>query len=234
MKNDPIGQAILDFSKTRKSKDIIVQSDICEDDAIPSSLFFRAYNEMPELEKIALQNCKGTILDVGCAAGTHLKYLQQKGFHVKGIDISEGAVSYCKNTNLDVKKENFFNLKHDDTFDTILMLMNGIGISGTLSNLKKSLQHTYDLLNNDGILLFDSSDIKYLFEDDEGGFWIDLTNEYYGNFQFKMRYKDHETEWFPWLYVDFDTMKEIAEKTGFSVKLLYEKDHQYLAKLIKK
>lgn len=51
LKGDPVGKAILDYSKSRKPADIIVHSDLCEDDIIPVEVLFRSYKEMPDLEK---------------------------------------------------------------------------------------------------------------------------------------------------------------------------------------
>jgi len=66
---DPIGQAILDYHKTKKPFDIVVSSDLCDDDIIPIEVLFRTYNDMPELEKLAIKLCKGQVLDAGAGAG---------------------------------------------------------------------------------------------------------------------------------------------------------------------
>jgi hypothetical protein len=109
--------------------------------------------------------------------------------------------------------------------------MNGIGIAKTLDNLEATLVKAKGMLNENGKILCDSSDIKYLYEDDEGGMWVDLNTTYYGNFKFQMKYAGHETDWFEWLYVDFDKLEEIALKAGFKARILQEEDDQYLAEL---
>ena len=185
---DPIGKAITDFSRSKRPDDIIVCSEICEDDIIPIEVLFRNEDEMPELEVLALQNAIGKILDVGAGAGTHANYLQNMGKDVTAIDISEGAVAFMQTQGLKSKKVDFFDLK-DEKFDTILMLMNGIGVAGTLSNLEKTLEHAKSLLNPGGKILCDSSDIKYLYEDEDVSLWVNLNQEYYGNFRFQMKYK---------------------------------------------
>ena len=228
---DPIGKAITDFSRSKRPDDIIVCSEICEDDIIPIEVLFRNEDEMPELEVLALQNATGKILDVGAGAGTHANYLQNMGKDVTAIDISEGAVAFMQTQGLKSKKVDFFDLK-DEKFDTILMLMNGIGIAGTLSNLEKTLEHAKSLLNPGGKILCDSSDIKYLYEDEDGSLWVNLNQEYYGNFRFQMKYKKETGPWFDWLYVDYDNLHEIAEKCGFKSKRIMEQDHHYLAQLI--
>jgi hypothetical protein len=88
-------------------------------------------------------------------------------------------------------------------------------------------------LSEGGKILCDSSDIKYLYEDDEGGYWVDLNAGYYGDFKFQMNYKDHTSKWFEWLYVDLENLTSIAEKVGLLVNLLHEEDGQYLVELTK-
>jgi SAM-dependent methyltransferase len=227
---DPIGKAIIDFSRSKRPDDIIVCSEICEDDIIPIEVLFRNEDEMPELEVLALNEATGKILDVGAGAGTHANYLQNIGKDVTAIDISEGAVTFMQTQGLKSKKINFFDLK-DEKFDTILMLMNGIGIAGTLSNLENTLAHAKSLLNPGGKILCDSSDIKYLYEDEDGSLWVNLNQEYYGNFRFQMKYKKETGPWFDWLYVDFDSLFNAAKNVGLKAKRLYDKDDNFLAEI---
>jgi 2-polyprenyl-3-methyl-5-hydroxy-6-metoxy-1,4-benzoquinol methylase len=228
--NDPMGQAILDFATTKKNQDITVVSDICDDDIIPSAYLFRSFEEMPSLEKIALANCKGKILDVGAGAGIHAKFLKEKGFDVSCIDTSPRAIQHAKSIGLDARQQNFFDLSEGE-YDTLLFLMNGIGISRNLANLEQTLIHAKSLLSENGRIICDSSDIKSLFEDDEGGTWIDLTSAYYGNFKFQMKYGEHTSDWFEWLYVDFENLKSAAEKAGYEAHLLAQDNDDYLAEL---
>jgi SAM-dependent methyltransferase len=227
---DPIGTAILDYAATKKPTDIIVGSDICEDDIIPIEVLFRKFNEMPELEQIAIDSSKGKVLDVGAGAGVHSLELQDRGHAVFPIELSPGAVTYMKKIGLNARKMNFFDLK-DEKYDTILMMMNGIGIAGKLSNLEQTLKHAKTLLNDGGKILCDSSDIKYLYEDEDGSLWVDLNSEYYGNFRFQMKYKQDKGPWFDWLYVDFDNLFKAAKNVGLKAKRLYENEDHYLAEI---
>ena len=228
-KKDPIGAAILAYSSTHLESDIIVSSDICEDDIIAASYLLRTYDEMPEIEQIALANCTGHVLDVGAGAGIHASYLLSQGFKVDCIDLSPGAVYYMAGQGLKASTTDFYDITQ--RYDTLLMMMNGIGITGTLSNLEATLLHAKSLLAKNGKLLCDSTDIKYLYTDDEGAMWVDLNTSYYGNFKFQMHFEDHMTDWFDWLYVDFNSLNEVAKKAGLIVKLLFEEDHHYLAEL---
>lgn len=232
MNGDPIGAAINDYARTKKPQDIIVSSDICDDDIIPIEVLFRKLDEMPTIEQMALDRCTGNVLDVGAGAGAHAIELMDRGINVAAIDISSGAVDWMVKQGISARKVNFFDLKNE-TYDTILMLMNGIGIAGTLANLEKTLQHAASLLTKGGKILCDSSDIKYLYEDEDGSLWVDLNSEYYGNFRFQMKYKNEKGDWFDWLYVDFDNLFKVAEKVGLKARRIHEEDDHYLAELTK-
>ncbi len=227
---DPIGLAIQDYAQSRKPDDIIVASDICEDDIIPLEVLFRKFEEMPVIEQEALSRAKGTVLDVGAGAGIHALYLQDSGFKVTCIDISEGAVKHLKSIGLNAEKVNFFSY-NGAKFDTILMLMNGIGIAGKLSNLETTLAHAKSLLNPGGRILCDSSDIRYLYEEEDGSLWMDLNTEYHGNFRFQMKYKKEKGPWFDWLYVDFDSLFTAAKNVGLKAHRVLDLDDHFLAEL---
>ena len=231
--NDPFGHAIHDYISGNETPDILVRSELCEDDIMPVSLLFRSYEEMPEPEKIALSKCRGHILDVGAGSGCHSFWLIENDFEVDAIELSKGAVDYHLSKGLKSRYVSFFDLK-DERYDTLLFLMNGIGIGGMLNRLEETLTQAHKLLNDNGKVICDSSDLKYLYEDDEGGYWINLNVEYYGEYDYQMQYKNTVSEWFKWLYVDFDTLKNYAEKTGFEIVKLYDEDNHYLAELIKK
>jgi len=230
IQGDPIGQAILDYVKTNKPDDIIVTSEICEDDIIPIEVLFRTLEEMPDLEICAIENAKGRVLDVGAGAGVHALEMKKKGCDVLAIDISKGAIEYLKKSGLEVQEIDFFQLK-DQKFDTITMLMNGIGIAGSLANLENTLNHAKSLLNPGGKIVCDSCDIRYLYEDEDGALWVNLNTEYYGNFRFQMKYKKEIGPWFDWLYVDFDSLFNAAQNIGMKATRIYEKDDNYLAEI---
>lgn len=227
---DVIGKAIIEYSKQANSDEIIVSSDICEDDTIPISYLFRSYEEMPKIEQLALERSQGKVLDIGAAAGIHSIYLKSKGFDVKSIDISEGAITYLKSIGLNAAHQNFLEIENEQ-YDTLLLLMNGIGIAGRLNSLESFLKHAKQLLTPNGKILCDSTDVNYLYEDEDGAMWIDLNSHYYGNFRFQMSYENVQTEWFDWLYVDFDRLKNAAENVGLVVEKIHEEEYQFLVEL---
>jgi SAM-dependent methyltransferase len=229
---DLFGRALLDYQNGLYTEDLITSTNISEEDELPLPYLFRDFKDMPKLEKKALQLAKGSVLDVGCGAGSHSLYLQKKGFDVKAIDISKGAIEVSKLrgvTNAEVKNV----LDETETFDTLLLLMNGTGIFQELSQVSKYLTHLKSLLKPDGQILIDSSDIKYMYEDEDGGFWMDAHANYYGELDYYLSYKDKEETPMKWLYLDFDTLKLACETVGLKCELILEGEHfDYLARLI--
>jgi len=231
---DLFGQALLDYQNGNYTEDIITETSISEEDILPLPYLFRDYLEMPGIEQKALELAHGNVLDVGCGAGSHSLYLQNiKQLPVTAIDVSKGAIDVCKmrGIKLAVHKD-IMNLKNG-SFDTILLLMNGTGIFGQLRNITKTFQHLISLLNKGGQILIDSSDIIYMFDEDEdGGKWIPSETDYYGELKFTMCYKGKKTLSFDWLYLDFNTLKNAAFANGFNCELIAEGDHyDFLAKL---
>lgn len=230
---DVFGKAILDYQQGNYSEDITTSTSISEDDVLPLPYLFRTYSEMPQLEQKALQLAKGNVLDVGCGAGSHSLYLQQKNFDIKSIDVSKGAIETCKLRGL--KHAHVLNiLDETETFDTILMLMNGSGFFQSLEQTPHVLNHLKNLLNDNGQILIDSSDIKYMYEDEDGGYWIDANSNYYGELDYHVSYKG-ESESFTWMYLDYDNLKTACDIVGLDCELILEGEHyDFLARISKK
>jgi len=229
---DPMGQAIADYHQTGEQEVIVVESDITDEEEIPVSYLFRSINEMPVLERLALYRCQGLILDVGAGAGAHSIYLSDNGKQVKPIDISKLAVNVMKGRGLkNAEQIDFFDFTVEK-YDTILMMMNGIGICGTMDKLDNFFHQCKKLLNRGGQVLLDSSDIIYLFGDDEEGYEINLNGNYYGELEYRMKYKQTVGEPFQWLFIDFDNLNHAAQQHGFDCQLLAKGPHfDYLARL---
>lgn len=230
---DLFGKAILDYQTNNFPEEIITETSISEADEMSVSYLFRDFKDMPVLEQKALQLTKGKILDVGCGAGSHALYLQEKGFDVTGIDISANAIEACKLRGLKkIKVQNILDLDASEKYDTILLLMNGTGIFGTLVNISKHLKKLKSLLNKSGQILIDSSDIIYMFDQDEEGAYEIPATGYYGELSFTMKYKGETEDIFPWLYLDYNTLQNACYANGLQCELITEGSHfDYLAKL---
>lgn len=230
---DLFGQAILDYQTQNAPEDLITETNISEADEMSVAYLFRTYQEMPKIEKKALQLAKGKILDVGCGAGSHSLYLQQKGFEVTAIDISSNAIQACQLRGVkDARIQHLLELENEQ-FDTILLLMNGTGIFGTLAETSKYLQKLKSLLTPNGQILIDSSDIIYMFDQDEDGAYMVPATGYYGELTFNVSYKGQTEDTFPWLYLDYNTLQNAAHANGLQCKLLLEGNHfDYLARLL--
>ena len=223
--------AIKAFYEEKDQTDIIVHSPDFDDDIIPVDYLFREFSEMPEIEQKALRSCTGKVLDVGCGAGSHALYLQNKlNLQVKAIDTSPLAVEIAAKRGLqNVHCEDFFKLKNEK-FDTILMLMNGSGIIGKLKNLDSFFIHARSILNDAGQILMDSSDLIYLFDEE-----ISEEDHYYGELQYKVSYKDRQSDYFDWLYIDPKLLKKHAELNDFNCEIIAEgENYEFLARLTAK
>ena len=148
----------------------------------------------------------------------------------KALDMAKGTMK--KRGVKKVLEQDFFTL--DGQFDTILMLMNSIGIVGILERLPKFFKQIDKILAPGGQVLCDSSDISYVFETEDGIIELPDDMSYYGEHSFRMQYKDTIGEPFDWLYIDADTLKEKAVRNGYAVEVVAEGEHyDYLARITK-
>jgi SAM-dependent methyltransferase len=230
--NDPLGKALIDYHNGDHSANVTVRSNVAEDDVLKVSYLFRSFSQFPEREVKALDLCRGKVLDVGAGAGAHALVLQERGLEVTAVDISVGAVEVMKARGVrSVRQENLFGLE-EGAFDTILMLMNGIGIVGNLLGLDRFLDQATRLLSPQGQIVVESSDILYLFEEEDGSVLLDLNAPYYGEVEYQMEYRGQKGLAFPWLFVDFQTLQDHAESKGYHCEYLTEDDQgHFLARL---
>ena len=234
-----MGAAIYDFHKKGPTgAKLIVHSSMFDDDEIPVDGLFRSLAQMPVLEQTALRLAQGRILDVGAGSGCHSLALKSMGKVPVAIDISPLSVAVMTEKGIDARLVNLYDENFKEKFDTVLMLMNGSGIIGRLENMEMFFKKMKQILAPGGCVLMDSSDLRYLYEDEDGSFEIDLADEYYGLLDYQMEYVPAGSpatilgESFDWLYVDFDTLSFYAEHNGFVAELVEEGEHyDYLAKL---
>jgi SAM-dependent methyltransferase len=229
---DPMGHAIKEYFTTGKAAKLRVFSSQFYEDEIPVPTLFRTFEQMPPQEKEAVRLCRGRVLDVGAGSGCHSVEILKRGLEVVAIDISEVSVQVMKERSIDARVCDFFDKSFDEKFDTILMAMNGIGIVGKIERLSEFFMRAKQLLASDGQILLDSSDIKYVFENEGGSLDIDLAAGYYGELDYRMQYRGIKGDSFDWLYIDFETLSMYAEQYGFVCEKCIDGEHyDYLARL---
>ena len=231
---DIFGKALLDEFRNSAAEQpeetrpvLWLNNSYAEPEEMPTDIFFRTEAEMPELELIALAQCKGKTLDIGAGAGSHALLLQERNIPVVALDISPYAIQIMKERGVtQTLQADLFTLQ-TDRFDTLLLLMNGIGITGTIDGFKTFLGQAKTLLNPGGQLIFDSSDITYLYEEAEKP-----ADRYFGQVAYQYEYQGMTGDWFNWLYLDQETLITLTEACGWKAELLFDDgEDQYLARL---
>lgn len=228
---DPMGTAIAEYHRTGRAGTLRVFSSQFDEDEIPVEQLFRTLDEMPAIEQRALAMARGKILDVGAGSGCHALAMQAMGKEVTAIDISELSVEVMRQRGVvDARALDLYDEHFVERFDTILLLMNGSGIIGNMEGMGRFFYRMKQLLKPGGRIYMDSSDLKYLFEEEDGSYLIDVAGEYYGLVDFQMQYKQVKGESFDWLYIDFDTLAYYAEQYGFTAEVVCQGEHyDYLA-----
>ena len=211
---------------------MIVAIDFGVPEELPVQYFFRPFGQMPVYEKKVLRACRGRVLDVGAGTGSHTLYLQNKGFDVTAIDISQGGIDCMKERGVQKAIKADILKFADGTYDTILFLMNGIGMAQTLRKLSKLLRHVATMLNSGGMIYIESTDLAYMYEEDDGSVMINLSAKYYGEATYQLTYNGIRSKPFRWLFVDFDNLCGAAAGAGLACKMFYKgKSGNYIASL---
>ena len=234
---DILGQALLDYHHGQQQATVTVHCSVADDEPLPASYFFRTLLQMPDLERLALDESRGRVLDLGAGAGCHSLELQSRGFDfVKAVDVSAGAAQVMSERGVRVvaRRDLFAPLPATELpYDTILLLMNGLGLTGSLEGLDKFLAHVRTLLAPGGQILATSSDVRYLYEDEDGSVRINLNGPYYGEVEYTLTYQGQTGEPFPWLFVDAALLHDAAETANYTAEFLSEDENdQYLVRLM--
>ncbi len=233
--HDAMGQAIADYHRTGHAARLRVLSSMFREDEIPVPHLFRTFAQMPPLEQRALDLCRGRVLDVGAGAGCHALALQELGLAVTAVDISPLSCRVMHERGIaDVQQRDIMQSGWAERFDTILLMMNGLGMAGTVERLPELLSRLRRLLNDGGQILTDSSDLRYIFEDEDGHLDWDPADGYYGEVDYRMQYKRIKGRSFPWLYVDYQLLAHTAARCALHCEMVQQGEHyDYLARLTK-
>jgi 2-polyprenyl-3-methyl-5-hydroxy-6-metoxy-1,4-benzoquinol methylase len=231
---EPFGEALEDFYNGKKNAEITLIRDDGLEWNVPIEYFFRSPKDFSNLEKEAIQLCKGKVLDMGAGVGPHSLELQRLGLDVYAIDISFHACEIMQKRGVkNVQCIDFYNLTLD-SFDTILLLGRSIGFVGNLKGINKFLSYSKTRLNPEGIIILDSIDILST-QEQEILNYIERNRKlgrYIGEGSFQMKYNNILGDKFQNVQIDPDTLKEISQELGLSCEILCkEEDGIYLAKI---
>ena len=229
MHRDVYGEALAEyFEKEELSSPLLLHSTYGDIEEMPVEVFFRDSEDFPELEFIALSLCDGKVLDVGAGVGAHALYLQEKDFDVTALEISQTACNIMQQRGVQtIVHQDFFDLANQQ-YDTLLFLMNGIGLAGSLDGFRQLLAHSKTLLSEKGQLLFDSSDISYLYDE----YRIQRPEYYFGEIGYQYVFNGIKGEPFKWLYLDQKTLIKVAHEDGWVVQILFEDENdQFLVRM---
>ena len=224
----PHGAALQAYWNGNKTAEIGIHMDDESVTLMPIVIYFRTEEDLPEIEKLALELCRGKILDVGAGAGTHSKILQKNDFNVTAIDICEPGVEIMKqNGVINTFCKDFLEYITEEKYDTLIFLMNGIGIVGSPNGLVTYLEKAKTLLAAGGQIILDSSDLR------NGETELDFSQEYFGVFEYQLEFNNQIGEKYNWLYIDQELLIKITEENGFKCEIIYEQeDGSYLARLV--
>jgi len=229
--NDLFGKALLAYHHGDKSDGLFLHNKFSTPDKLELDGYFFEADEMTDLELIAMDFCQGRIGDIGAAAGRHSLYLQSEGHDVAAVEVSGNCVTLMKERGVKKTIHNDFFELTGEKFDTLFLMMNGIGISSDLSGFKRFLKKADEVLSPDGLLIFDSADISYL----KNEFQLP-EKPYFGEIDYCYEWNGKKGEWFSWLYIDQSTLKLISSQCGWNAQVVYEdeEDGQYLVILTKR
>lgn len=229
----PYGRALLDYHRTGIDAPFILRRDDGFEAAISTASFFDG-SHFPPMERLALDLCRGKILDIGAGAGRHTLELQRRGLDVSAVDILPEAISVMKERGVRQVIEADVMALETGPFDTLLMLMNGIGMVGTPSEVDRFLHHASHLLQPGGCVLCDSIDVSRTTDPVHVRYREKnlRKNRYPGQQFYSAVYAGESSPLFPWLHLDFPTLAALAHRRRWTAELLVANDDgTYLAKL---
>ena len=231
---EPYGRALLDYNRGKAEATLIIQRDDGLVSELPIASFFREPPEFFDLERIALDNCRGPVLDAGAGAGCHSLVLQERGITVTAIDIASQAVEIMSDRGvIDARQADAMTFT-GGPFATILILGRSIGMVGTLSGLDRYLLHARSLLEPDGQIILNSLDVRQTSDPVHLAYQEAnrQAGRYEGEIRFRFEYDGCRSDMFSLLHVDAQTLAEKAGKAGFVCKILYEDQNgDYLVRL---
>ena len=229
---NPFSTALLDYHAGDPSATFVIHRDDGFHQRVPASVFFS--DKFPSLETRALDLCKGHVLDIGAAAGRHSLQLIHKGLHVTSLDILPETEAILRDRGVIRVLTSDILTFTGERFDTLLMLMNGIGMVGTLDGLDHFLRHAHEIISPSGQIICDSIDVSVTSDPIHSAYrQRNLTlGRQPGQQTFTMTYSDTTGEPFDWLHIDFEALSDHSFRAGWHAELIdSEPSGHYLCRL---
>jgi len=217
----PYRMALLDyFSGDRSARLIIHRDDGYRDDHC-MHVYFQNVEQFSPTDKAAVDLSRGRILDIGAGAGRHSLALQALGYQVCAVDICTEAVHIMRKRGVrDVRCVDVFDMKHV-SFDTLLIMMHGVGILKNLSGLDRFLRHARALVASEGQILMDSVDMRQTRNPVHLAYqeFNRRCGRYFGETRLVFEYQGIKGSSFEWLQVDPETLREYARNSGWNCSI---------------
>lgn len=224
---DAYGEALLDYHHDRYVPPLLLNTSYGVKEDMPAEVFFREEDDFNELEEFALSLVQGKVLDAGAGAGAFSLALQQRDYEVTALEISSQACEVMRKRGVNDVREGDIGEFRGETYDTVLFMMNGLGLYGTLKGLTRGLKKIRDLLNPGGRIIADSSDIRYLYES------ALPESRYFGEIDYQYIYHNRPGEWFKWIYVDQKTLRYAASRAGLHCQVVFEGENDHYLVVMK-
>lgn len=231
---DVFGKALLGYWEGNHKTPHFIRRDDGFLDETSTHDYFRT--ALSPSEKLILKYACGKILDVGCGAGRALIYFQKKNLDVYGIDFSPLAVRVCKDRGLRAEIKDIFTMRRPNSFDTVVLFGNNIGIGGDLRGAEKLLKKLYSLTKKGGHLLMTSIDVSKTKNPDHLAYHrLNLKKKkYIGEVKIRIEYKKQIGSYFKWIHIDPDTLQALAKKTKWKVVYLKKSEYGQYAAVLEK
>lgn len=230
----PHAEAMRSYHEGNEAAVIVVYDDYGRDE-VPVSYFFRSFDQFVPYEREALDLCRGRVLDVGAGSGGHSLELQARGLDVTAIEVLPELSKVLRERGVrQVRTATWMDLDAG-TFDTVLMLMNGLGLTETLDGLDRFFRDASRLLRHGGQVVADSTDVRVRMDPDAGktGAVRRPDGRYIGELHFQLEFEGRKGPPFSQLYVDPDTLGRHARAAGWTCDVVQGPDESghYLTRL---
>lgn len=223
----PLDDALRAFRGGETEACVLVRTDAGGTEEMPIAHFFRGPGEMGSVEATALRLARGRVLDLGAGPGAHAVPLVRRGLAVTAVEILPEARRALRDGGIEDVRSDIDAVESAERFDTVLALMNGLGLCGSLDGLGPFLARVAGMLAEGGRILADSTDPR---EWDEPG-----DGRYAGEVHMQLGFRERWGEPFPFLFVDADTLRTVAGALGLDVDVAaWDTDGRYLASITRR